>query len=70
MKKYNIRNIAFLLLITASLFSYTYLSYVSLHDTTHQDSSIKAEEKIDEASIYVPDITLIKKVLSLGSRLL
>lgn len=70
MKKYNIRNIAFLLLVTASLFSYTYLSYVSLNNTTKQDSSIKGEEKIEDASIYVPDITIIKKIMSLGSKLL
>lgn len=70
MKKYNIRNITFLLLITASLLSYSYLSCVTLSDTSNQDTTIKAEEKIEDASIYIPDITLIKKIMSLGSKLL
>ena len=52
MKMYNIRNIAFLLLVSASIFSYTYLSCVSV-DTTTTNSTTTIEDSTEEAATSV-----------------
>lgn len=70
MKKDNIRTIAFLILIMVSLCSYSYLSYVSRNTTTAPTSTANKEEKIEEASLYYPDITLVKKLIKLGSKMM
>ena len=66
MKKDNIRNLAFLVLITVSLFSYSYLSCVS-QDITSETSTTRLEQEKDTNHIYVPDIALIKKIIQVGS---
>lgn len=64
MKKYNIRHIAFIILITASIFSYSYLSCVHIEPAVTK-SSIKTEEKINVPTIYTPDIALSKKLINI-----
>lgn len=66
MKKDNIRNIALLILITVSLFSYSYLSCVS-QNAVVETSNFQKEEPKEVNQIYVPDIALVKKMLQLGS---
>jgi len=66
MKKDNIRTLAFLTLITVSLFSYSYLSCVS-QNTTSDSSNVRMEEQNEVNQIYVPDISLIKKLINLGT---
>ena len=67
MKKISIRTIVWGFLISASMFSYIYLSVLS---SSHKNcpANVTMEEDADEASngseVFLPDIALVKKILN------
>lgn len=67
MKKYNIRNFAFLILISVSLLSYTYVSCASINSATAVE--VIPTKEVEEAKISLPDVTLMKKLIQLGGKI-
>ena len=69
MKKVNIRYFLTIILVTISIFSYTYLSCVApttCLSPTH--STVSEEETGTEQKTYFPDITIIQKLFSIGKK--
>ena len=65
MKKYNIRHVAFIVLVSASIFSYSYLSCVPVKPVSTKSSDAKTEKIIEIPNFFTPDIALTKKIIRL-----
>lgn len=69
MKKFNYRSVLMAFLIIASVASYTFLSSVEVE--FEEEAAIELMEVEDTNSeIFMPDIELVKKVVSIGKAVL
>jgi len=69
MKKRNIRFIAVAVLLTASIFSYSYLSYISAQDEEAASEVYSPADEEAQGEVYLPDVELVKKIIDAGKRL-